>query len=122
MLDVKLQFALVYFAALATCSFLIARVGYSYGTWAATLLVLSLWVLSLAGLGSILGLTVSESGIEWAGMVVIAEFLIFSLGMIFVPMLFLKNCSWVRGRLVGGLTGAAIAAIVVWVIAPNVLR
>jgi hypothetical protein len=67
------------------------------------------------------GLSLGGPGFDWPVMTIIGAHLFSSLGLVFAPMLFLKDRNWTEGRLLGGLVGAAIASIFIWMTLPNVV-
>ena len=101
------QLALPLFAVSGVCAVTIAVAGLFIGTRGATLATLALWVAVMLAL-QYSSLEFRDPQRYWIFNAVVAAI---SLSIIFLPMLFLRNCGWMRGRLVGGLVGAAIAAL-----------
>ena len=101
------QLALPLFAVSGACAVTIAVAGLFIGTRGATLATLALWVAVMLAL-QYSSLEFRDPQRYWIFNAVVAAI---SLSIIFLPMLFLRNYGWIRGRLVGGLVGAAIAAL-----------
>jgi hypothetical protein len=117
MFDGFWSFVLGNFAVAAAYALVLARAGHFLGARGATFAVLSLWIV----LTSVLLFIMREISDPWGAWPIIAILASIPLSAVFIPMMLLKHCSWIRGRLVGGLAGAAYWAIVVWTITPRVI-
>ena len=91
------QLALPLFAVSGVCAVTIAVAGLFIGTRGATLATLALWVAVMLAL-QYSSLEFRDPHRYWIFNAVVAAI---SLSIIFLPMLFLRNYGWIRGRLVG---------------------
>jgi len=85
--------------------------------WAQPLPYFSLWIVLTASLQIVL----LDDDDGWRELPIIGLFAAIPLFVTFLPMLLCKSPGWLRGRLVVEVVGAAVYALLMWLVIPNVL-
>ena len=103
-----LSISLAIFPICALAAFAIAIAGDKYGTRGALLATLAIWLIASALLNAA---SIQLQG-WWLQAFAALVMTSVSLLAIYIPMLLVQNSDWIRGRLMAGLVGSVVAALI----------